>query len=205
MQVETYEQQELSSDLETEDLSSPEALALIEELGLTGQDNLLNRRSASEGDEVVTRNPYRLMTMEEQRVLTACFPQATPIEDFDFCPIPLRVLQVAAHARSCIENIELVVWHPRDSTDHDPVLVGKFVQGYTTKFYILARWGEALESIEKLKGKARLKIIAKAQSNIKRIEHELAGVKSGLSEKVDVYLDGENPNLPYIGSVAFGD
>ena len=68
MQVETYEVAELIGE-QLEDISSPEAIELIEQLGLDGQKELLSVREVGDGDSVVVRNPYQVMTEEEQRVV----------------------------------------------------------------------------------------------------------------------------------------
>src|SRR5690606_31479142 len=97
MQVETYEVNETLSDGTVEQMSDPESLALIEQLGLRGQETLLGKREA--GDDVaVVRCPYRRMSAEEQNVFAVVCPQVTSLEEYASGPIPLRVLQVAAHA-----------------------------------------------------------------------------------------------------------
>lgn len=80
MLVETFELEEVAEqppELEAE------AVALIEKLGLDGQQ---------------TRIPYRKMTEEETFVYGILCPMRTPLKKYKEGPIPLRVLQVAAHA-----------------------------------------------------------------------------------------------------------
>ncbi len=94
MQVETFEaiERELAEHAPEE---QAKALELIEELGLDGQQELLTERDDDDGE----RCPYRRMTAEEQRVYGAICEKTTEIEAYASGPIPLRVLQVAAHAR----------------------------------------------------------------------------------------------------------
>jgi hypothetical protein len=140
MEVETYEVSETAAE-PTE--ASEEAIGLIDELGLVGQRTLVQ-----DEDDVVTRVPYRCATAEEVRVFRALCPIETKLVDYAEEPIPLRVLQVAAHARGLNLGDELLVWHRESSTIKDPVLVAREGDAWSSdrKYYLLARWGEELES-----------------------------------------------------------
>lgn len=92
MQVETYEVTELDATGELE--CEADAVALIEELGLAGQQELITGRGKTK-----QRMPYRKMTAEEFRVYNTIFGQKVNIRTYSDEPIPLRVLQVAAHAK----------------------------------------------------------------------------------------------------------
>src|SRR5262245_46371000 len=100
MQVETFEI--ISADPSQGDnallneLESPEALGIIERLGLTGQRSLMTER---EGTGTPVRNPYRQMTVIEDRVYSSLLPKKVELSEYDEGPIPLRVLQVAAHGK----------------------------------------------------------------------------------------------------------
>lgn len=137
MKVLTYECDETASET-AED--SSEALALIEQLGLTGQTSLISKEQI--------RIPYREMTAEEGFIFGELCPVSTALESYRSSPIPLRVLQVAAHAKGLGMFDELIVMHPQTDFDRDPVLVGLIGGKYyesKTKHFILARWGEALD------------------------------------------------------------
>ncbi len=144
MQVETYEQTEMTSAGPECDA---EAIALIESLGLTGQQELITR---PDGDAV--RNPYRLMTEEELCVYSLLMPKHVEISKYSDGPIPLRVLQVAAHARDLGLPV-LRVWCPATGPKDDPILVAR-EHDYTSKIWLLARWGDALLPMEELAKKA---------------------------------------------------
>jgi hypothetical protein len=139
MLVETYECEETAT--ETPELSA-EAVELIDKLGLEGQQQLLSR-----DDDRTERVPYRQMTKEEIFVFGTICPVKTALIKFDSEPMPLRVLQVAAHAKSLDIFKELQVWHRKSSAVKDPVLVGLRTIGYETQTFILARWGEALDEM----------------------------------------------------------
>lgn len=142
MQVETYEEIEVDADGQEE--RDAEAIALIEQLGLEGQQRLLKKNEAGN----THRNVYPMMTSEQVFVFEQLFPQKTKVTDYAAGPIPVRVLQVVAHGREMFDRVE--VWHKRvnDPDLKDPLLVGvnkeySFETGYGR--YLLARWGEALE------------------------------------------------------------
>lgn len=143
MQVETYEALEYETGEQAPEMEA-EAIEIIELLGLEGQRKLL----AGEG-ETQTRAPYRKLTAQEKRVYSVLCPESSSLEDFDACPIPLRVLQVAAHARELYD--EVVVWCPRTEVDNDPVLIGRNSTGYYSHDeFLLARWGEVLLPFDEL-------------------------------------------------------
>jgi hypothetical protein len=201
MEVETYEVTEMLTDGTME--NHDEALALIEQLELRGQQKLLNPRTLQDGDTVTERNPYRLATKEELNIFHACFPDEVLLEDFSLSPIPLRVLQVAAHAKRVLPgNITMVVWTPEDSTLRDPVLLGKGTDRYNTTYYLLARWGEALESMEFLKEVAKRKLTAKVEMQIADLKEELAKTERTYKNKINAHLEGHRADFSYFCSIS---
>lgn len=149
MLVETYEVTETFHDGPECDA---EAIKLIEHLGLEGQKELVKIVDNKEA-----RCPYRLMTAQEVFVYGTLCPQRTNITKYKSGPIPLRVLQVAAHAQELFSHI--LVLHPKDPKEPDPVLVGveNDYQWYNLgqlKPSILARWGDILEPFDVLANRA---------------------------------------------------
>ncbi len=139
-----------------------EASGLIESLGLEGQANYV----AKVNEKVTQRCPYRLITAEEMAVYRILCPEATKIEKYDAAPIPLRVLQLAAHAKVVISGVRLMVWDKVKHAVKDPVLVGEI--GYEwrpEKTYILARWGEQLDAFATMMAQA-------AEAVRQRLQHE---------------------------------
>lgn len=147
MQVETYEIEDASSEA-SQLANDAAALELIEQLNLTGQKEQSNKNTLS-------RSPYREMLQEEHIVFKALFDRSCPVEQYKAGIIPLRVLQVIAHAKQLGLYRKLEVWYPRTARVDDPVLVG-FVgpNDYTGEWYLLARWGKALLPFEQLKKEA---------------------------------------------------
>lgn len=143
MLVETYEAIETGFDGSVE--CEAEAIALIDSLGLTGQQKLVN------GDKT-ERFPYRLMTTEEAWVYGELLAKAVSLRDYSDGPIPLRVLRVASHAAPLFTK--LVVWCPATPDMKDPVLVGIQGNDWDRKWFLLARWGEVLEPFADLMTKA---------------------------------------------------
>lgn len=194
MQVETYEEISLDTDVEgnvVNELVSEEALALIETLGLTGQQALVEKHTLPSGDTAETRFPYRRITVEERNVFKAVFPSVTELTQYELGPLPLRVLQVASHAKDCFEHLE--VWHAKSQRE-DPVLVGMRKEGQYNQptFYLLARWGDALVPFEELRAMAKKRLEASVSLEIKSLKQKLAALEGTLSESLDVYLQGES-------------
>jgi hypothetical protein len=151
--VETFEQTETQSDLQVE--KTDEAITIIEQLGLKGQQTLLSP------NEVVERVPYREMTSRERNVYQTLYSTVTQIEEYKAGFIPLRVLQIAAHAKSLNVYGTIEVWS-EEGQPTDPVLVGRFGNDrWSAPRHILARWGTALEPFEKL---YKMAIVKKMES-----------------------------------------
>lgn len=159
VQVETFEIEDASSEASAM-ANDAAAQELIEKLGLSGQSRLLNK-------ETVTRVPYRAMEASELLVYKALCDADAKLEDYSADSIPVRVLQVAAHAKECGMFTQLRVWYPSEARIDDPVLVGiikthtypdhpeKWMREITAdKFYMLARWGKTLLSFEQLEAQA---------------------------------------------------
>lgn len=147
--VETYEVENSDQSEASVMAQDSEAAELIERLGLGGQKMLLNPTTQ-------TRNPYRVMTKDEQTIYGALLSEHTTLEHYSDDCIPLRVLQVAAHAKECGLFDCLEVWHADPAVYRDdPLLVGKVKTGdYTYRFHILARWGRELLNLEQLEALA---------------------------------------------------
>lgn len=174
MQVETYEVPEV--DFEGNVESNDEAVALIEKLELDGQRELIHPGRGY-------RTPYRKMTKEEAVVYGAIFEKKTNIAKYKDEPIPLRVLQVAAHAKSLFK--ELQVWHKPSADIKDPILVG--VNGVEwasdREMFMLARWGDCLVPFAELAQVAAKLLREKAMDDIKAII-ETAKTRMGLLESM---------------------
>ena len=204
MEIETFELRTETGDPEVlEDLYSDEAEELIDLLGLEGQRSLRAERTTDGGDTTKVTNPYRLMTREEQAIYSAILTETKRLKTYDSGPVPLRVMQIAAHASSVIPNMELEVWQVPDAAAGDPLLVGRVSEKYTAKFYMLARWGDALIPLEELRITAFRNLKAKAALQIKEIESSLSGIKQRLDEMIENHLRGADARLPFIHSVSF--
>lgn len=175
MEIETYEIEQAASEA-TAMAQDGAALELIESLGLEGQKRLLN-------PETGTRNPYRVMDDYEQTVYNAVLTEHVELNAYDADTIPLRVLQVAAHAKECGLFHKIEIWYaPPATLKDDPILVGYARKSsYESTLHILARWGKSLLPLEQLEAMAvnSLKktradqlrqIIAKATSRLAVVE-----------------------------------
>lgn len=156
MEIETFELVERDEDGTLE--CCEEQKAMIEKLGLEGQQSLL-----SGDDNSGPVNPYPQATAEQVAVYKSVFPKEISVETYDRGPMPLRVLQVLEHARTIFpDNCKFQVWCPISPLDLDPVLVARI--NHST-YHLLARWGEALtpysdlfkKAVEKVRENFRLK------------------------------------------------
>lgn len=190
MLVETYEVVE-SCGGEPEDDSA--AIELIGQLGLEGQQKLV-----AEGGK---RNPYRMMTVEEVNVYGSLLTTHEKLSEYDAGPIPLRVLQVAAHATSLNFFKRLEVWHSASVQEKDPVLVGCTGE-YSGERFILARWGSELEPFSVLAKKAAKVMRGKLATKLHQIKSRVEGAIAGLKDKTDEALltsTASDPSLYGIG------
>jgi hypothetical protein len=189
MQIETYEVAETANNMD----DCAEVRDLIESLGLDGQKELISPKGAV--------FPYRKMFAEEESVYSRLMPQKTKPANYASGAIPLRVLQVLAHAQGLDFFTHFEIWHPED-VRKDPILVGCKGSEWRPDRYILARWGEALESFDILRAKAleiakdevRAKAVIakrKAEEILETVEHwspkmifdaqpQLCGLPSGI-------------------------
>lgn len=145
MQVEVYDERELDHATLTPECDA-EALALIKELGLNNQRNESGARIA-----------YPIPTAEQGFAIENIFAAATKLSDYNAGCIPLRVLKEIKKYQSENPGHTLIVRHCPPAQIKDPVLVafcasGKDAWGALqtqpdwSKFQLIARWGDALES-----------------------------------------------------------
>ncbi len=189
MQVETFEA--ISLDEQdgkiVNELVSEEALALVEALGLEGQRRFTVEEEVG-GEQVERRNPYREFTAEEMAVYRTVFPRVTALAAYGFSPIPLRVLQVAAHAAPMFEKLE--VWHPENVAE-DPLLVG--VKGHPARewekrHYILARWGDVLVPFEELRDKARRILTTTMRAKLADARAQVEVMAASMEANIEQYI-----------------
>jgi len=202
MEVETYEDitlDEQGGTILNEEVSE-EALAIIESLDLGGQRSLLVKKEVD--DETTERRlPYRILTLEEARVFGALFPERTRLARYGASPIPLRVLQVAAHAAEL--DLVLTVWHTRVPAA-DPILIGERKnpeRTWETERYLLARWGSALEPFDELRERAAKVLAANVRASLRVAQQQIESAIGVVDSYVTLHLQGENPNWPFVSIV----
>lgn len=174
MQVETFEVYEVDASGKVAEVeNAAEVKALIEKLGLEGQQQFVEPRQGGTAQVI----PYRKITKEENFVYSVLCPSKVALSRFGESVIPLRVLQVAAHAKECGLFKELEVWHVDSAAIKDPVLIGKAGQ-WSNEIYLLARWGEVLEPMSVLAPKAVMLWRERTKAALQEI---LAAVNSDLA------------------------
>ena len=183
MEVQTFETTEVTSSMQADDIDKIKALT--ESLELTGQKTLLTSDN--------TRFVYRKMTREEANVYGLLCSQRTKLEDYADQVIPLRVLQVAAHAKALNFFRFLTVWHPESAEVKDPVLVGFAGESdYSGAYYILARWGETLEPFETLKEKAYQLALIKLREGLSVLQEKARTALLTAETRARRFINGEN-------------
>lgn len=203
MKVETYEAisiDEQNGSFINEEVSE-EALALIDTLGLEGQKQLVQERAVG-SETLVTRNPYRKMAAEEAAIFGALLPRQVELSEYGDGPIPLRVLQVAAHAKNLFDDLQ--VWCPNDPQQPDPLLVGREGDRWRGEFFLLARWGEVLEPLDALRTKAREVISTRMRVEIAKAKSTIATFEMTMEEQLDAYLLGERQDPVFMPNLTFG-
>lgn len=202
MKVETYEAisvDDPNGAMINEEVSE-EALALIETLKLEGQRELLSERSVGT-NVVVKRNPYRKMTAEESAIFGAILPRRVELAQYSDGPIPLRVLQIAAHATELFGKI--VVWCPAEPHHPDPLLVGLQKEDWRETPFILARWGDVLEPLDALREKAKRIILTKLRAEIAKNRAAITRFEASIEERLDNYLVGGPDESEFLTSLNF--
>ena len=193
MEVETYEVTEATTEGKDSFEVEAEAASLIEELGLEGQKGLL----APDPDPDVktgTRVPYKKMTQQEVKVYSTLYPQRVDVEKYNDGPIPVRVLQVVAHARGMFEKLQ--VWGPQ-VMDPDPVLVGVNGSYYSGDMFLLARWGDALAPFEELYQRAFESLKTEWVDKAQEVVSEARSFTEAPDALVRKHLNGGHVHKPW--------
>ena len=182
MQVETYEIDEVKE--ESVEMSQ-EAIELAESMGLEGQLKLVTEKKET---QELTRFPYRRMKREEEAVFKVLCPCSVPAKEYSAGPMPLRVLQILAHAQSLSTLTQVSVWYA-DAEEKDPVLVAiDGTEAYRDGPYILARWGEELDAWPQLVKKALIRWRERTRAALEeikvKVERDLALLESATIEKM---------------------
>lgn len=170
VEVETFEIEEATTPTGTTPEIEAEAAGLIQKLGLKGQHSLTVKQEGG-----ATRIPYPEMTAQERAVYGAIFPAHTVIEEYNAGIIPVRVLQVAAHAREMFGLLQ--VWH-KEVRDPDPILVGYKGNQYSTQPHLLARWGDGLRQFSELVKEARATLAAQFRSQLAEASLKVAATSA---------------------------
>lgn len=172
-----------------------EAVSLIEQLGLEGQQAITNK-------ETLTREPYREMTKLEHFVWSSVCPEKTEVTRYRLSPMPLRILQVIAYARSLGIYEVLQVWHPR-VVKNDPLIVGvPKGETYSLKRHLIARWGESLAPFEELREHAKEVFQRQFVAELAKLKREIAQAEADIPSRVQLSFDKEDFDLPTFYNIA---
>ncbi len=198
--VETFKQTEVYDGV-PEDRSR--ASEMIAGLGLTGQSGFADR-----GEKMGSK--YRAMTQEEMAVYCTLLPQITALESYDACPIPIRVLECIKEAKDGQIFDAYEVWHRAVPQVKDPILVGVKkgrVFGESSTRFLIARWGEVLESFGELRKMAirllRNRKMSKLVERMEKTRRDIADLKAQSGEVLleDMWLPTTNDPLNWMRSI----
>jgi len=176
VKVETYE---IFSSIDVDEEVKKEELQLIRELDLQGQKDM-------EG----FTNPYREIGKEFKFIFEKIHDIKTDISEYKTTPIPLQVLQIIHHARGLNIFKSFKVWHSHRT---QPILVA-YTDDYGAQ-YILARWGETLDSIDDLKSMSANIARNKAMAKGKKIKAEIEAYMKSIEQMTDKELFYSDLNL----------
>ena len=185
LQVETYEIEDATHGEASQMAHDAEAAELIEKLGLSGQKSLQN-------PETLTRCPYPVAEEDALLVFKALNPETCRPEDYSLDCIPVRVMQVLAHARELNFFTSFAIWYPKSARIEDPVLVG--LRNWkrpghsweTTDIYILARWGKMLLPFAELRELAVRTLRDRATSRIAKALGEMTAAAQQVKTTMDI-------------------
>lgn len=197
MLVETFEEVEtVGPEMELDNCD--EAIALIEQLGLKGQ---AKPKQKADGTRVLS--PYRKITAGESFVVRMITPETTKLVDYGSGPIPLRVLQVAAHAKDHFKT--LFVCHPK-ALVKDPFLIG-YTGDYdwspwiqSDRIFILARWGAELASWPELMAKAASMYRDQFKAALAKVAMQIQGGPALIDTTPDAVICARGLEFPMIAN-----
>lgn len=156
--VETFHMEEVSVDQRSLEVEA-DSIALIERLGLSGQQSLIRPPTPQQAVSTSSRIPFRRMKADESIVYQTLCPHRFNIENYSVQPIPYRVLKLISDCQDNGWFSALQIWDAEQAIVRDPVLVGFTQSGYHQESpFILARWGEHLDEFPALLKQAAEKV-----------------------------------------------
>lgn len=192
MKVETYEIEEMNSSEASCLAADGEAALLIERLGLAGQQDLANPKTA-------TRFPYPRMSAREELIYGLCFPERTEVTRYRAGIIPVRVLQVLAFCKDgeFKQCGHMEIWHTATPKE-DPILVAREHQ-YGGGNHLLARWGDSLKTLDELAKFAKPLLHARLNNKLKSAVSKASAMLETVDALVtEAMLTGKEPTPQFI-------
>lgn len=184
MATEVYLMEE-HEDILTESDSLDEWKEMIEKTGLVGQQHILG--------ESKSPVPFPPMTTEMLGVYGCICPNREKVENYSVSTIPLKVLSLIALSKEQAYFHKIEVWY--DVQKPDPIAVG-YIKNQNQFWgdgtaYIIARWGDELESFFELKQKAikryRDEVLSEVKKRISRLTNETeACIELGITKNLSI-------------------
>lgn len=188
MDVELFTVEEVEpGDVAVSPEVAAEAAALVERLGLTGQEKFTQQAD----DGTIQRVPFPALTQPMERAVTALAPSVYDLKAYTRDAIPLRILK-AVDAHADLFNHWLVY---SDDHDADPFLIGIIGERYGGQKYLVGRWGEHLFPFEQLATRAHDRLVRMWKARAARAKAALAAFEP--ESAVVAHLAGEYVPLPF--------
>ena len=183
--VETYEVEEAEwAGAEMTDEQKHQYEEIAERLNLTPQTEIIK----GEG-----HIPFRRLTEAEERVWKAYCPYSVTMGNYRE-KFPLRALILLDH---CVQRryfSEIQVWSESE-VNPDPVAVGVAIpdptRSYNKVYYLIVRWGEALENWQEIVKQAKRKWLEKSKASLEAKRNSCKIDLDSLEQKAIQYFGGE--------------
>jgi len=179
MAIETYEVEE-TKELIYEEAKLDEWQALVKELNLEGQEELVTKNDEGESLSPI---PFMWLNKSLYNIFETLCPTKVDINKYNKMPIPLKILGYVKLSEHEDYFTSITVWY--DDVKPDPIVVGMKQQDKKSEYYLIGRWGDELRTF------TELRILAMArwrESAILRIKQRISDSQAKLSD-IDIYAE----------------
>jgi len=164
---------------------------LINGMELNGQKKLLSEK------DNIPPIPFLYLNEGMYRILTTLLPTKTKYNEYSNSPIPLKVLSILKMAVDANYFTKILVFHSDEKSD--PALVGvtqekinySWGSNIEEKFYLIAKWGDALKSWEVMEHEAIEILKKKCISEYNNIQNKINSSINSIDNSILNFLKGK--------------
>lgn len=185
LQIETYEIEECENA--GDDINTEEYQQLHKTLNLEGQKKILTNDDG-------TGIPFQRMDKSVFNIWQAYCPGKFKLHQYRGSLIPLRVLGLLKICQEKKYFGRIEIWTESENNP-DPIAVG-VKSDYDWSFdncYLIARWGESLDSWAKIVQGAKEKITLKLKTLLGSEIEKIQSILNNPDDAVNQCINGENP------------